>query len=335
MNPKILEIQLTPACNMQCVYCGNDPELLHSENLTAAQALKAIEELQPETVLFTGGEVYCAWDTLLEILNALDREKYSFILSSNLSLISTEELALLIDAYGFKTFHSSFNDLDEQMTETIRAVDAKARDRLMENIRYLVSREVTLKIETMLIPSVIDHLLEINALLFQLGVRYHKLEYLIPVGHASEDLLLPPDIIIDKVLDFYCNKNNDSVIELTCFCLSPCMDFAKRLFAIEAPDFVFNKCIDGRETCYLLANGTLVPCFLFPEKDSPINVRTHNLLVEWENHPIFAGFRKTHTDCRQCAHSHHNELPGPKVCNNGCATLNYIKARDFGSKICK
>lgn len=333
MNPKILEIQLTPACNMQCIYCGNSPDLLHGESLSTALALKAIEELNPETILFTGGEVYYAWDVLLEILDTVKHRGFNYILSSNLSLISTDELALLIDTYGFRTFHSSFNDLTEHMTGNIRKVNLKARARIIENIKYLASRGVTLKIETMLISPNTDHLTEINTLLYQLGVKYHKLEYLIPVGHANEALLLPPEVITEKILDFYHRKQNDTVIELTCFCLSPCMGFAEQLFAIDAPDFVFNKCIDGRETCYLLANGTLVPCFLFPENESPINVKTHDLLDAWENHEIFAGFRQGNDDCNQCDHYQHNPNSSHPVCNNGCATLNYIKSRSFTSKI--
>jgi len=219
------------------------------------------------------------------------------------------------------------------MTSSIRKVNLKARGKILENIKYLTSRDVTLKIETMLISPNTEHFSEINGFLHELGVRYHKLEYLIPVGHANERLLLPPEYIAQKILEFYGNKQNDTVIELTCFCLSPCMGFTQELFAIDAQDFVFNKCVDGREACYLLANGTLVPCFLFPEEDSVINVKTHDLLYEWENNPIFQGFRQTNTDCAQCGHYYHNELTERKSCNNGCATLNYIRSRQYGSKL--
>lgn len=333
MNPKTLEIQLTPACNMRCIYCGNSPALLNGSDLSKEDALKAINALTPETILFTGGEIYYAWNTLIEILNALKPKAYKYILSSNLSLISVHELQLLIDDYGFTTFHSSFNDLTESMTSSIRQVNRKAREKILENLRYLTSQNVTLKIETMLIPPNTEHLSEINVFLHELGVRYHKLEYLIPVGHANEDLLLPPESIAERILEFYRNKQNDTIIELTCFCLSPCMGFTKELFEIDAEDFVFNKCVDGREACYLLSNGTLVPCFLFPEEESGINVKTHDLKHEWENNLIFQGFRQINKDCAQCGHYYHNELEGRKSCNNGCATLNFIRSQKYGSKL--
>lgn len=332
MNPKILEIQLTPSCNFKCVYCGNSPDLVNGENLKKEYAIKAIEELNPETILFTGGEVYYAWNTLIEILDELKHKDFKYILSSNLSLISTNELKLLIDEYGFNTFHSSFNDLTESMTKDIRGVHSNLRARIIENIKYLTSRNVIVKIETMLIPHNIEHLSEINEFLSDLGVKYHKLEYLIPVGYADDDLLLSPEYITDKVYEFYTNKKNDTIIELTCFCISPCMEFTKKLFDIHQKDLVFNKCIDGRESCYLLSDGTLVPCFLFPEKESDINVKTNDLLYEWENNRIFKGFRQGNEECNDCEHYYHNDIDALKVCNNGCATYNYIKNRNFISK---
>lgn len=332
IKPKLLEIQLTGRCNLSCIYCGNSPEYTNSETIQLDMALKAINELEPQAILFTGGEVYLGWNTLLKILGALHDNRFQYILSSNLSLIKTEEIDLLIDKYKFNTFHTSFNDLDQAMTEKVRGGTAVCRNRIIDNIRHIAGRNMKLKIETMLLPDTIDYLYEINTLLYSLGVRHHRLEFLIPVGHADSRLLMPTEVILDKIYDFMMRKQNDCLIEISCLHAAPCANKHK-IFDLNREDLIYFKCVDGKETAYLLANGTMVPCFLFPDKECHINVNTHNLLNEWNNNPIFKGMRSANKDCSECGYFHHNTHKGKKVCNNGCTVWNYIKTGSFGNKI--
>lgn len=332
IRPKLLEIQLTGRCNLSCVYCGNSPQYTNSETIQLNMALKAINELDPQAILFTGGEVYLGWNTLLKILDALDDNRFQYILSSNLSLIKAEEIDLLIDKYKFKTFHTSFNDLDQAMTEKVRGGTAVQRNRIMDNIQHITSRNMTLKVETILLPDTIHYLYEINALLYSLGVRHHKLEFLIPVGHADSHLPMSTEVILNNIYDFIIRKQNDSLIEITCLHAAPCFHKHK-IFDLNRDDVIFHKCVDGKETAYLLANGTMLPCFLFPDKECQINVNTHNLLTEWNSHPIFKGMRSINKDCSECEFFHHNAHKGKKVCNNGCNVWNYINTRSFANKI--
>lgn len=330
MKPKLLEVQLTGSCNLKCLYCGNSEEYIHNSNASKDTILKAISELQPEKILFTGGEVYLNWKLLIEILDCLELGKYQYILSSNLTLINEKEIDILINKYGFKTFHTSFNDLNDEMTYKIRGGTPEDRRKLINNIKHICSRKMAIKVETMLIPDTIEYLKEINALLFSLGVIEHKLECLICVGQASKDLLIESQTILDKVLELYLNKNNQSVLILTCFPMSPCI-MDHKLFYINKPDFIFNKCIDGIETCYLLANGTLLPCFLFPDKN--ITSTETSYLDQWENGKDFVGIRENNKKCTICDFFQNNTDASRKICNNGCSVLNYIKTNSYGSLV--
>jgi MoaA/NifB/PqqE/SkfB family radical SAM enzyme len=330
MKPKLLEIQLTGQCNLNCIYCGNSSDYINAGKIETEMAIKAIHELQPETILFTGGEAYLGWGVLLEILERLPKGKYGFILSSNLTLITEDDIDLLIDRYGFQTFHSSFNDLDDQMSAEIRGVTPRGRRNLMRNLSHISERGKKLKVETMMLPQIINRLKAINDLLVSLGVMHHKLEFLVPVGQADQDLALPVDVILDAIYNFYQTKHNDCLIEMSCFYASPCMT-GHKLFDIDAEDFAFNKCVDGRESCYLLANGTPVPCFLFPDKEIDTNVKTDNLLTVWNTHPVFTGMRKSNEQCSTCGSYQHNETASRRKCNNGCAVWNYIATGSFGS----
>ena len=216
------------------------------------------------------------------------------------------------------------------MSEKVRRVTPRGRRNLMRNLQHISERGKKLKIETMMLPQTIGCLKEINDLLFSLGVRHHKLEFLVPVGQADKELTLPVETILNAIYDFYQAKTNDCLIEISCFYASPC-ETGHQLFDLEAKDFIFNKCVDGRESCYLLANGTLVPCFLFPDKEIRANVNTDNLLTVWNSHPAFTGMRMNNDQCKACGSFQHNEISGTKKCNNGCAVWNYVATGSFGS----
>ncbi len=327
MNKKLLlEVQLTGSCNLKCSYCGNSEKYLNRSHADVATVIKAITELKPSTILFTGGEVYLEWELLIELLDMLKDSKYNYILSSNLSLIGTDELDLLIDKYGFSTFHSSFNDLTEEMSWSVRKASAAERLRLIENLKHLCSRGVNVKVETMLIKDTINSLKEINAFLYELGVKNHKLEFLIPMGQAKAYIQVDYYHALDKILQLWESKENDSILIPCCCPVTPCMA-PHPIFDISSDDLVFNKCIDGEESCYLLSNGTLLPCFIFP--DSEIGCRDYNYYQIWTKEDNFVGMRKRPEKCDRCDYFY-DEKNKKACCSTGCKVLNYVVNNEFG-----
>lgn len=47
-----LEIQLTPKCNLRCIYCGNDQKFIHGNNIKVDYALKAINDFKESVNFF-------------------------------------------------------------------------------------------------------------------------------------------------------------------------------------------------------------------------------------------------------------------------------------------
>lgn len=334
MTPELLEIQLTHKCNLRCIYCGNNPDLISLPDLEIDIALKAISELKPKKILFTGGEVYLAFQTLITILNRLELASHEFILSSNLTSIPISDLELLIEKYHFRTFHSSFNDADVVMSHDIRGATAEERNHLSTNLKYLTQKKCNVKVETILLPQTIHKLVEINRCLHDLGVKHHKIEFLLPIGAADSDMLCTYGEIEDAILNLYHKKNNDSIIEMTCFYLTPCSQKTNKLFELSEKnkDFIYNECIDGHKTCYLLASGQLLPCFLFPENVYDTNVKSYNSYDIWTNHELFRNFRLDNDDCMQCEYYMRRDKGKTRKCNNGCTVLNYINSGQFASK---
>ena len=326
--PKLLEIQLTGSCNLKCSYCGNSEKFLNDSSANIENIIRAIKELRPERILFTGGEVYLEWEALIKILNELRNQgvSYQYTLSSNLTIVTTEGLDLLIDTYGFDTFHSSFNDLNDEMSYAVRKNTPRGRLNLINNLKHLCQRGVNVRVETMLIAGTIEYLKEINELLFAIGVKNHKLEFLIPVGQTQDEIIIDYKTVLDKVLEFYKSKENDSKIIPCCFPIPPC-EHPHKLFNLNEPDIEFNKCVDGIESCYLMSSGKLLPCFIFPEE--AVNPAGKTYLEQWQEGSAFAWFRTGHEICKNCEVSSYNVNALHGICSNGCSSYNYIRTDSF------
>jgi MoaA/NifB/PqqE/SkfB family radical SAM enzyme len=327
----LLEIQLTSDCNLSCIYCGNSPKLRSSSTswLPLEIIKKAILTLKPKKVLFTGGEVTLAWERLLEALEFTKKLGLETILSSNLTLIDQQDIDLLIDKYNVHTFHTSFNDLDLTMTDIIRGGDLKDREKLMNNIEYITKeRKKNLKVETMLLKETIQHLPNIHTFLHNLGVRHHKIEFLIPTGYANWDMMLPFTDLVDAILKTYETKKKGCILELTCCYLTPCNKEASKLYAIDDPEFIFHKCVDGKESAYLLANGDFLPCFIFPNHLIDANIYQHDLLDIWNNNEVFRIARSNNNEeCKSCEFFYkHNAKTN---CNNGCWAFLYMEKQSL------
>lgn len=325
--PTLLEVQLTGECNLKCSYCGNSEEYLTDSCASCDTVLRAVEELKPKSILFTGGEVYLEWELLLEILCILKKKNsYNYILSSNLTLINQKKLDCLIDNFGFSVFHSSFNDLTPEMTYSIRKGSPIERENLISNLRHLCERGMTVKVETMLIRDTVEKLYEINEFLYQLGVKYHKLEFLIPLGQAQRSKAIDYYYALDKILDLWKRKKNDSILVPCCCPVTPCMN-DHPIFDVQSDDLIFNKCIDGTESCYLLSNGTLLPCFLFP--DNQIGSQCTSYYEQWLYDKNFVGMRLPPSECTKCDYSYIDD-DSKNVCSSGCKVYNYVLEQKYG-----
>lgn len=318
---ELLEVQLTGSCNLSCEYCGNSAKYTRDSVANVSKIIKAINELNPETILFTGGEVSLEWDMLINILDILKGRGFKYILSSNLTILNAEKLGKLIDEYGFDRFHSSFNDLTIEMSKSVRKATNMNRLALIENIKYLCDRHMDIRIETIITEKTLAHLCEINKFLFELGVKKHKLEFLIPLGQAVGLQTINYHVALDAAIKVYEAKDKNMKLIICCCPCTPCM-IEHEIFKIKADDLEFNHCIDGTCSCYLLADGRLLPCFIFP--DDLIKNKYESYMDQWLYGEEFAGMRKHNKECVDCDFYYENQNATSKLCSSGCKVFNYV-----------
>lgn len=332
-NPEVRELllQLTNACNFSCYFCGNDPDTVRDvkQVMTFETIKEVLDDLQPYSASFTGGEVTLVWERLIEGLQYAKSKNIFNIVNTTLSLLSKKEIDFLINECAVKQFNVSFNDLDEHMSKEIRG-NNKYRDRVIENIEYIAKNhnKVSLNIETLLLKKTIHRISEMHVFLYNIGVRNHKLSFMTPLGHAKEAFI--PDLreISDAIMNTYKVKQKGSILSLVCCYLTPCMPESKDIYAINDEEFRILNCAEGRSTLYISSNGNISPCFIYHGETD--NIKSSNVRDVWENGELFNKWRNDVND--ECQNCHHWFSEKAVSCNNGCSSLLLAHTGNLKSK---
>jgi MoaA/NifB/PqqE/SkfB family radical SAM enzyme len=205
------------------------------------------------------------------------------------------------------------------MSRKIRGIDEKQRDTLISNIEYIAKeRKFPIKVETILLKETVDHYADINQFLYNIGVKHHKMEFLLPLGHAQWEAIPGKDEIKNAIIKTYREKAADAILELSCCYFSPCYQDFEEIFSIKDDNFIIHKCLDGRKVFYIMANGIFSPCYAFYRDDLP-NIKDRSLTDIINGSELVKKIEnERNTRCNECKHYRSDKNIS---CNNGCWAL--------------
>lgn len=328
IKPKLrkLELQITPNCNICCIYCGNPPERKKlKETLGLFTIKQCLEELQPKQVSFTGGEVCIAWDTLLKAMDIARELGVEIHLSTNLTLLDKKKIDILCEK-GMTSIHTSFNDLTPEMSFKVRRATKEQRDRLIDNIKYISNKKsVYVAAETILIPDTYKHIGEIHKFLVKLGVDEHQIQTLVPTGNADWKMMLTPEEICGAIENACHSKQPGVIMNFLCLYLTRCTEYTSRIYKFAEIDdeIQFGKCKEGLDLAYIRSNGDMYPCFILSVNNPP-NIFRKSPKEIWEKDPLFTSVRdmdERPQKCKSCAHWKKNYPTDKVICRNECWAL--------------
>jgi len=342
VKPKMrkLEIQLTPRCNIDCIYCGNPKERKKlNETLDLPTIRRCLEELQPKQVSFTGGEVCMAWDTLLKAMDIARELGVEIHLSTNLTLLDKKKIDILCEK-GMTSIHTSFNDLTPEMSFKVRRTTKEQRENLIRNIEYLSNKKsVFVAAETILIPDTYKNIGKIHKFLVKLGIDEHQIQTLVPVGTADWNLMLGPEELCGAIESACASKQPGVVMNFLCLYLTRCTKYAERIykFAEINDEIQFGKCKEGLDLAYIRSNGDMYPCFILSVENAP-NIFKKSPKEIWEKDPLFTSIRDMNErpqKCKSCEYWKKNYPTDKIVCRNECWTLALMETKSLRNQAFK
>ncbi|MBD3366548.1 MAG: radical SAM protein [Candidatus Eisenbacteria bacterium] len=315
-GPDHLELQLTTACQYRCAYCGSpDGRPPHQADRHALEDL--IREIRPSKVSFTGGEPTLAWGLLMDLVRCAASVGCLCQLNTNCRALTRERVREL-EENGLTILHASLSTLDARLFARIR----RARDpEGLEHIRRVVSfacgrSRMRVIVEAMLTRDTLAGLQDVYEFALDAGAESFELQAVIPTSDAMW-AVVPEDYELVNAVDvLIALRSNELPITLCCLHLPDCKGYERwsNQDGVER-----HRCGCGRETVYVAADGTVMPCSFFHEE---LGNARDGLKEIWRSSPLLERIRSERPEaCGAC--------DSWDDCRNTCPALVYRAAARF------
>lgn len=315
-RPANVQIDVTDECNLACVYCYN-----FANQVSRGEALndiefenvieKIIEELNPVTVTFSGGEPFLRKDILFRSIKMLNEKDIEVQINTNALLID-QHISRELAGCEIKTVSVNIESLEPSEYDTIRGAQGSFF-KLKNSLELLKKAVGNRKISIATVVNKMNHqsLLDIARYVKSNDFfEYHLLD-MIPTNEESQKLILSKD----EWRIFY--KTYLEIVKLG-IRIKP--NHALLFLNEFSQDTVFPFCMAGRLKMVICANGDIVPCNYFKTPEYVCgNAVRDNLLEVWESSACMTKFRyslKGYESCYSCEHF--------RRCAGGCKALSYF-----------
>lgn len=265
-----LRVSLTPACNLRCIYCHAEGEVLPEASLSSAEIARIMQvakEFEFRSVKFTGGEPLLRRD-LLDIVGAVP-EGMESSMTTNGTLLA--DVAPGLREAGLSRVNISLDSLDR---ETYRAITGKdCLDKVLEGIDA--------SLEAGLTP------VKLNMVVLK-GINEHEIEDFISFVKGNRNLVLQ---LIELMEMKGCNYHSElngleqELSERSTQVLTRRMHHRKK-YCLEGSEVEVVRPLHNTEFCAycnrlrVTSDGKLKPCLLRADNHVDIRGKTREELRE-------------------------------------------------------
>lgn len=318
-SPLSVQLELTHKCNVNCIFCHNDLNRLHTISFDDAEKIiNKLGEAKVFYLIFTGGEpllhpdlpkfISLARDNGMEvglITNGyLLEERYEEIKKSG----GIDRLQISISGYDRAT-HDSITGVNGSFDKAISAIEKLASDGFKQ-----------INVNTTLIRNNIEDIDKIMRVVKEKGATSYTVTRYIPVNNKDIELI-PTIKQINTALRKLISWSNDFPIRITTALPYCCIDNDINLDKLKK---ILAGCDGGLTWATISPTGDLVPCpcwhnycgnvfedsisKLWQENDFLINLRTGNMYPD--ECKSCKHFNECRGGCRSCSSNWSGELNG-------------------------
>lgn len=266
-SPWSLLMEVTTACNMNCVYCSVNCKkrgFYYMPPKIFKRILNEIVEMGVQRVTFTGGEPFLREEKYGDFLDGIryaENNNVNTSIFTNGSFLRKYQKKIIESGVSLFTVSLDTADIDlfKKMT------NAHDAGRIFEDILEITPKFVEAGIHTRIncVLTVLNagKIFELIELAKKMGIPDIKIIRVDPMGKALENkLLLVPDEMVKKIgKELYEYKKHEKDINV----------IQNLYFESITPDGrkieynAFQKCESGKSFLIIKTNGDVVPCFGF------------------------------------------------------------------------
>ena len=310
------------ACNLRCRHCGSSAGSPRVGELTTDEALKICDQfpdLLVREVDFTGGEPLLRkdWPVIAQHLKNMGININ--ILTNGLHL--QEEMVSTMKKVGISTVGLSLDGLEETH-DMIRGLKGSFKS-VLESIKKIQKAGMSVNVITTVNSINVEELPAIMNILKLLGVKFWRLQPIIPIGRVLSS---------DKLL-----IDNESILSLGHFIQKwslPSEEDGMRIICADGLEYVLDDkkekpwrgCSAGIVTCGITSDGRVKGCLSLPDNLVEGNLRERSLWDIWFDPNSFKYTRhyfkkQLGLNCSSCDKA--------KQCKGGCSANSYSATATF------
>jgi len=312
--PFLIVWNFTNACNLRCKHCYQNASKPTPDELTTAEALKAVDKMAEAGVAYvamSGGEPLVRKD-FFEVADRIRDNDMAFSLATNGTLLTRENVRKLVDL-NCLFIQISLDGANPETHDSFRG--RKSFERTIQGIKNAVESGITVGIATTVTKHNLKEVFEIVDLAERLGANIFMHYNFIPTGRGKEiiDLDLSPDerenLLTKMAAEIL--KREISLLSTAPQYSRVCSQFSAvslthfDTFGQRDSDLSFlaefvGGCGTGRLYCALQPNGDITPCVFIPVVVG--NIKHDDLLEVWHNSEVFKKIRdrKSFVGCGTC-----------------------------------
>ncbi|MDN5324971.1 MAG: hypothetical protein PWP02_681 [Thermosipho sp. (in: thermotogales)] len=279
-TPKVVEFELTTACNYSCIHCYCNAGKTSKNELSTEEVKKVIKDLYEsgvEIIDLVGGEPLIRTD-IFEIISFAKSIGAKLMINTNASLASKDVVKKLKEINDNLLVGVSLDGNKKEIHELVRG--AGTFEKTMRGLKNFLEFGFDVTILHVINKHNYKYFEEMVLFAKELGVSLY-VDRFVPVGRGElfKDMLLPTKEMI-KFVNGIIEKYKDQV------------DF----FVEE--NIYGDECTAGKEHASILVDGTVVPCghFRYDFKYYMGNVREKSFKEIWESFNPDILFN----DCKEC-----------------------------------
>ncbi len=317
--PLMIGWELTLKCNLRCRHCGSSAGMPRENELSTKEALKICDQfpdLLVQEVDFTGGEPLLRKDWAEISLYLKDLGIKTNILTHGLDL-DIEKIYEIRES-GVSCLGISLDGVGS--THDYIRGHPGAFNKVLKNIEKVLHEGMNLNIITTANSLNVDELPKLYQILQNLGLKYWRIQPLIPIGRvkSSKDLHIEKNAVLDIgtfIRQFKPKAEKKGMQIISSDGLQYIFEEEKTLN--ERP---WRGCPAGMVTCGITSNGMVKGCLSMQDDLIEGDLRKNDLWDIWfkpGSFPYTRNFKvdKLGPNCSQCDMG--------EQCKGGCSISSY------------
>jgi radical SAM protein with 4Fe4S-binding SPASM domain len=329
-SPNTVYLDVTYACSLKCIHCHADAGTPSSNELTASEIKRLIDEMAHMKVfriVFGGGEPLLRGDAL-ELIEYAARKRIAPILITNGTLIDKQIAHRLFKA-GLMTAQITINSAKTELHDEIAGCPG-AFDRAVEAAKLLIKNRIYVLIATTVMSCNFREIPGILKLISKIHAPAYRLLRFAPLGRGRKhpELSLQPEEYKELVEIF--------LRERAKYMSSLSMEFDETFTflmpIVPAEEDWQSKplgCPAAKTLCAISPTGKVVPCSLFSERSLIENlecddIRKKSIKNIWLGSKLLNKLRRIKSfkgKCMECRYLY--------LCGGGCRAITFSLTKDL------